>query len=227
MNPAILRLENVSKSFAGPRGEVRVLRGLSLDINAGEFVAMQGASGAGKTTLLLLAGAMLRPETGRVVVNGVDVYAAGAEERAHCRSRHIGFVFQQFHLVPYLSVLQNVLAPGIAFANGETNGRAEEVLARFGMTHRLHHRPAQLSSGERQRVALARALLHRPALVLADEPTGNLDLENGRIVLDALAEVAKEGAAVLLVTHDPGASARAHRVIPLKPVEQAASLLQP
>jgi putative ABC transport system ATP-binding protein len=211
---ALLQIEGLSKSYAGPQGTINALVEASLTVAAGEFVAVQGPSGCGKTTLLLAAGALLRPTLGRVVVNGEDPYALSSGQRARFRAVNVGFVFQQFHLVPYLDVLDNTLAPTLALgANGDARARALELAARFGLTSRLHHLPAALSTGERQRVALARALLNKPKLLLADEPTGNLDAENGQIVLRCLAEFARDGGAVLLVTHEPGAGDHASRIV--------------
>jgi len=211
---ALLQIEGLSKSYAGPQGTINAVDEVSLMVRAGEFVAVQGPSGCGKTTLLLAAGALLRPTRGRVLVNGEDPYALSSGQRARFRAVNVGFVFQQFHLVPYLDVLDNTLAATLPLgANGDARARALELAARFGLTERLHHLPAALSTGERQRVALARALLNKPKLLLADEPTGNLDAENGQIVLRCLAEFARDGGAVLLVTHDPGAEDHAGRVV--------------
>jgi ABC-type lipoprotein export system ATPase subunit len=211
---ALLQIEGLSKSYVGSHGTINAVAEASLTVGAGEFVAVQGPSGCGKTTLLLAAGALLRPTRGRVLVNGEDPYALPPGQRARFRAVNVGFVFQQFHLVPYLDVLDNTLAPTLALgANGDARPRALELAARFGLTNRLHHLPAALSTGERQRVALARALLNKPKLLLADEPTGNLDAENGQIVLRCLAEFARDGGAVLLVTHEPGASDYASRIV--------------
>jgi ABC-type lipoprotein export system ATPase subunit len=215
MKPA-LQLSNVSKTFHGPNGEVRAVDDVSLSVAPGEFVAVQGPSGCGKTTLLLAAGGLLRPDAGEVLVAGEDPYRLSSEQRARFRATRIGFVFQQFHLVPYLDVLDNVLAPSLAAALPDGRARAEELIGRFGLRDRVGHVPAALSTGERQRVALARALLNRPALLLADEPTGNLDEDNGRVVLRCLAEFARDGGAVLLVTHDPVAAEFAPRVARLR-----------
>ena len=210
----LLQIEGLSKSYAGPQGTINAVEGVSLVVGAGEFVAVQGPSGCGKTTLLLAAGALLRPTGGRVLVKGEDPYALSPGQRARFRAENVGFVFQQFHLVPYLDVLDNTLAPTLALgANGGARARAVELAARFGLTGRLHHLPAALSTGERQRVALARALLNKPKLLLADEPTGNLDAENGQIVLRCLAEFARDGGAVLLVTHEASAGDHASRVV--------------
>jgi ABC-type lipoprotein export system ATPase subunit len=164
--------------------------------------------------LLLAAGGLLRPDAGNVTVAGQDPYALSPEERAKFRAAHIGFVFQQFHLVPYLNVLDNVLVPSLAAP--AMRERAVELVAQFGLADRAHHVPAQLSVGERQRCALARALLNRPKLLLADEPTGNLDPDNGKLVLAALAGFVQQGGAVLLVTHDERASGVAQRWVRLR-----------
>jgi putative ABC transport system ATP-binding protein len=209
----MLDVANVSKSFRGHTGAVSALAGIDLRITPGEFVAVRGPSGCGKTTLLLAVGGLLRPDEGQVTIDGTDIYALGEEARASFRARHIGFVFQQFHLVPYLSVIDNILAVALALPCVDVRQRADQLLETFGLTHRRHHVPAQLSTGERQRTALARALLQRPKLLLADEPTGNLDPDSGRIVLDSLADHARNGGCVLLVTHEPQAAARAQRVL--------------
>ena len=211
---ARLQIESLNKSYSGPKGRIDVVNEVSLTINAGEFVAVQGPSGCGKTTLLLAAGAMLQPTRGRVLLNGQDPYELSSGQRAQFRALNIGFVFQQFHLVPYLDVLDNILASTLALKrNGNEHGRALELVEQFGLTNRLRHIPAALSTGERQRVALARALLNNPKLLLADEPTGNLDEENGQVVMRCLAEFARAGAAVLLVTHEPRAGDHASRVV--------------
>jgi len=199
----MLRVENVTKTYRGAARTVSALGGVSLEVAAGEFVAVQGPSGCGKTTLLLAVGGLLRPDAGRVTLRGADPYALSSEARAAWRGIHVGFVFQQFHLVPYLTVLDNVLAPSVAVPSADAETRARELIRRFGLSDRADHVPAELSTGERQRVALARALLNRPGLVLADEPTGNLDPASAAIVLGHLAEFAKSGGGVLLVTHDP------------------------
>lgn len=211
---ALLQLERVSRDFTGPQGQVRAVDGVSLEVAAGEFVAVQGASGCGKSTLLLSAGALLQPSQGRVRIQGEDPYALPAGARARFRAEHVGFVFQQFHLVPYLDALDNILAPSLAGGDaGECRSRALALAERFGLTHRLNHVPAALSTGERQRVALARALLREPKLLLADEPTGNLDEQNGLQVLRYLADCAQGGRAVLLVTHDPRIGEHATRLL--------------
>ena len=209
----MLSIERVSKSYHGTAGSMRVLADVSLEIPPGEFVVIRGPSGSGKTTLLLTAGGLLRPEAGRVALSGRDPYALTPNQRAGLRAEMVGFVFQQFHLIGYLSVLENVLAADLARRLPDARSRAMELIERFNLSDRAGHLPGQLSTGERQRAALARALLNRPKLVLADEPTGNLDEDNGREVLAALAEFATAGGAVLLVTHDRAAESAGGRVL--------------
>jgi ABC-type lipoprotein export system ATPase subunit len=215
----MLDIKAISKTYPGPAGPVRALVSFSLSLQPGEFVAVQGPSGCGKTTLLLAAGGLLRPDSGTVVVAGTDLYSLSPEARARCRAAQIGFVFQQFHLVPYLSVLDNVLCPSLAVEVSEPRRRAMDLIEHFGLGDRLYHVPAELSTGERQRAALARALLARPGLLLADEPTGNLDADNGAAVLRYLAEFARSGGAVLLVTHDLRAAEHTDRICRLEPVQ--------
>jgi len=209
----ILEIRKITKMFHPPTGVVRALSNVEFAVAAGELVALAGASGSGKTTLLLAAGGLLRPDDGRVLVEGDDLYALSPERRARLRGAKIGFVFQQFHLIPYLSVIENVLAASIAARPPRVRERARELLAHFNLGHRAGHVPAELSTGERQRVALARALLNQPKLVLADEPTGNLDDENADVVLDALSRCAGDDRAVLVAAHDPRATRLAHRIL--------------
>jgi ABC-type lipoprotein export system ATPase subunit len=211
----LLQLSHVTKVYSQGARTVRALDDVSLQVAAGEFVSLVGPSGCGKSTLLLVAGGLLRPDAGAVVVAGIEPYHLPPEARSRFRGQHVGFVFQQFHLVPYLSVRENILSPVLAWWKGDLPERADALMDRFGLAERRNHRPGELSTGERQRTALARALLHRPRLLLADEPTGNLDPENAQLVLDTLRQSATEGAAVVLVTHDATAASRADRTIPL------------
>jgi ABC-type lipoprotein export system ATPase subunit len=212
----VIRLEHVSKTYRGRRGPVAALDDVSLQVAAGEFVAVRGPSGCGKSTLLLTIAGMIRPTGGTVTVRDLDLYALGAPGRTHFRAQNVGFVFQMFHLVPYLNVLDNVLLPARFARSGDRKTRALGLLERFGLQHRLEHFPAELSTGERQRTAIARALVNDPWLVLADEPTGNLDTETGASVMECLSEVHRAGKTIVLVTHDPAVDQHATRVVKLR-----------
>ena len=209
----MIHLEGVSKVYRRPEGPVAAIDNVSLDVAAGEFVAVCGPSGCGKTTLLSIVGALVHPTAGKVVVAGEDLGGMSPAGRSAFRAKNIGFVFQMFHLLPYLTVLENVL---LAASDGADRAVACQLLERFGLTARLSHRPAELSAGERQRVAIARALMHRPPLVLADEPTGNLDGQSAGEVLRILSDFHREGGTVLLVTHQEQAAAIANRVVLLR-----------
>lgn len=197
----LLELRNIKKTYRAAKGDVSAVNGVSLSVDRGQFVGVQGPSGCGKTTLLLIAGGLLTPDDGDVAIGGQDPFGLPADQRANYRANNIGFVFQQFHLVPYLNVIENVLAASIAAPHAQAEKRARELIAHVGLESRIHHVPAQLSTGERQRTAFARALLNQPKLLLADEPTGNLDHDNAQAVLGYLKEFSREGA-VLMVTHD-------------------------
>jgi putative ABC transport system ATP-binding protein len=209
----MIRVEGISKVFRGKGREIRALDGVDLSVAAGEFVAIRGPSGSGKTTLLLAVGGMLRPTSGRVLVGGRDAYALGEGDRARMRAETIGFVFQMFHLVPYLTLLENVL---LAARRTDARLRAEALIERLGLLARRGHKPSELSAGERQRTAIARALLNEPKIILADEPTGNLDEENAAGVLEALSAFHRSGGTVLLVTHGSDASRHSSRVVTLR-----------
>ncbi|MHC4847157.1 MAG: ABC transporter ATP-binding protein [Planctomycetota bacterium] len=209
-----LRLEAAGRTFHSRRGgEVRALDAIDLEIQPGEYVAIEGPSGSGKSTLLLLLGGMLAPSTGRVVHDDQDVYALSASARANWRRRNIGFLFQSFHLVPYVSARENVQVPlwlGGHSAD-EQRTRADALLDQVGLADRADHKPLELSVGQRQRVALARVLANEPGIVLADEPTGNLDPENGERVAAFLEELPGQGRSLVVVTHDPVIASRATR----------------
>ncbi len=212
----ILSIENVTKTFGKGDDAVTALKDVSLQLEPGAFTAIQGPSGCGKTTLLLTAGGLLRPDSGTVMVLEQSLYALSIEQRAAYRAANIGFVFQQFHLIPYLTVLENVIAPLLKDNHKAGRIYAEEMLARFNLATHANKLPATLSTGERQRVALARAMVNKPKLLLADEPTGNLDSENADVVLTAMADFAAEGGAVLLVTHEAIAAERAKTTITME-----------
>ncbi|MFK7818388.1 MAG: ABC transporter ATP-binding protein [Planctomycetaceae bacterium] len=211
----MLELREITKTFPSARQDVTAVKDVSLSVNAGEFVAVTGPSGCGKSTLLLTAGSLLAPDAGTAIVNGTNLYDLDANQRAKFRNEQIGFVFQELHLVPYLSVLNNVKAPAIV-SGAAVQERAMGLLDEFGLSDRLSHRPGKLSTGERQRTALARALLNEPSVLLADEPTGNLDTENSEIVLKRMRQFAESGGAVLLVTHDPLAAEQADRIVTMR-----------
>lgn len=209
----MLKFKNITKSFDGPEGKVTALDEVSFSISSGEFLAVRGPSGCGKTTLLLTAGSLLRPSTGQLSLDGQDPYMLSSEMRSRMRARKIGFVFQQFHLIPYLTVRQNIMAPSLALPAKEAVQRTQELVSSFGLDDRAGHVPAQLSTGQRQRTALARALLNKPKIILADEPTGNLDEDNSDIVFDYLSKYVSDGGCVLLVTHDVRAAAHATKTL--------------
>jgi ABC-type lipoprotein export system ATPase subunit len=209
----MLEIRNLCKSFAKNSTPLHILENINLTISQGEYVAVQGPSGCGKTTLLLAAGGLLRPDKGEVLVNHQNIYALNADKRAIFRAQNIGFVFQQYHLIPYLTVLENVLTPVVARNETGSTNRGSELLEQFGLLHRLNHLPAELSAGEKQRVALARALLFLPPVLLADEITGNLDDKNANLVLNYLKDYVRNGGAVLLVTHSQQAALQADRHI--------------
>jgi ABC-type lipoprotein export system ATPase subunit len=212
----MLEITDVHKQYHRPEGAVHALHGVSLHVDEGEFVVVRGPSGCGKTTLLLTAGGLLSPDAGQVLVEGRDLYALASEDRARLRAATIGFMFQEFHLIPYLTVLENVMAPSVARPVGAPRERAEELLDRCGLSARARHVTAELSTGERQRTALARALFGRPRLLLADEPTGNLDPDSAAALLAHIAEFARAGGAVLMVTHDDRAGGCSSRVVGMR-----------
>lgn len=209
----LLRMEEVSKHFRRGREMVVAVSGIDLEVSAGEFVGLIGPSGSGKSTLLHLAGGLDRPDSGRVLLDGSDVASLSTGARARLRRRQVGFVFQFFHLIPNLTVEENVGLPLTLDGVRHTEKIVGELIARVGLSSRASHLPAELSGGEMQRVAIARALVNHPRLILADEPTGNLDTATGEEILELLStEVTVAGAALVMVTHNPDAVARAQRV---------------
>jgi putative ABC transport system ATP-binding protein len=212
----MIHLADVSKAYTTASGPVHALSGVDLDVAKGDFVAVRGPSGCGKSTLLMIVGALGSPSSGSVVVGGEDLPAMSAAARARFRARRIGFVFQMFHLLPYLTVLENVAAAALPGLRPAAKDRAGELLRQFHLADRAGHRPAELSAGERQRVAIARAMVNQPELILADEPTGNLDAESARDVLELLAEFHRREGTVLLVTHDEQAAGYAGRTLRMR-----------
>jgi putative ABC transport system ATP-binding protein len=213
----MIEFNNVKKTYMQGRREVNALDGLSLAVGDGEFVAVMGPSGSGKSTFLHLAGGLDLPSSGEVVLSGRKTNELTDRELTLLRRQAIGFVFQAFNVIPTLTALENAALP--ALLNGarfdEVRPRARELLERVGLVDRTEHRPEELSGGEVQRVAVARALINGPSLLLADEPTGNLDSVTGREIMDLLQEVC-EGRTMVVVTHDPGVAARAQRLVRLK-----------
>ena len=209
-----LELEQVVKHYHGAE-EVRAVDGVSLTIAPGEMVALYGPSGSGKTTLLLLIAALLTAEEGSIRYAGRDLASLSANEASDYLLRDVGFIFQAFHLMPTLRAIDNVQVPMLAVNGNQTSraDRAEALLVELGLQHRLTSYPNELSAGERQRVAIARALANKPAILLADEPTGNLDSQTGEEIMALFAKLHEEGNTILLVTHEPDIAARAHRVI--------------
>lgn len=212
----MLEISQLCKFYNGPEGIIRAVEDVSLRVETGEFVAVQGPSGCGKTTLLHTAGGLLAPDEGEVFIDGKNPYRMTPDERALFRAEEIGFVFQQFYLVPYLTVLENILAPSLALPDPNAKKRAYDLIDRFNLADRIDHIPAELSTGERQRTALARAILNNQNLLLADEPTGNLDRKNAETVLNFFMEFTQSGGSVLMVTHSESASAFSHRTLYLK-----------
>jgi putative ABC transport system ATP-binding protein len=215
---AAVDLRDVRKIYGVGPDPVAALDGVSLRIDPGEFVAITGTSGSGKSTLMHLIGCLDTPTSGRVTVAGEDISKAGSDRLARLRNRSIGFVFQAFNLLPRLDVQKNIELP-LVYAGtrrAERGQRARDAAAKVNLSDRLTHRPSQLSGGQCQRVAIARALVNDPTLILADEPTGNLDSTNGAEVLQLLGELHKLGRTIVLVTHDPAVAARAARVIEMR-----------
>jgi len=212
----LIRCRTLRKRFRGGGHDVRAVEDVSLTLDAGEFLAIRGSSGSGKSTLLHMIGGLMRPDEGIVTAGGEDLYALSVDGRARFRARTIGFVFQQFHLIPYLSVEENIAAASMGQGREDLQEEIGRLLDRLGLAHRRKQVPPRLSVGERQRVSLARALVNRPKLLLADEPTGNLDPDNAERVLSHLSEFAAEGGGVILVTHHPEAAARASRSVRLE-----------
>jgi len=213
---SILRCEALAKTYVSGGREITVLRDITFELEPGGFLAVTGPSGSGKSTLLGLLAGLDRPARGRVVLDGHDLSTLSEDERARVRAEKVGFVFQSFHLIPTLTARENIQVP-LELRGEDGRLRAEELLTRVGLGDRGHHYPAQLSGGEQQRVAVARAFAHRPRILFADEPTGNLDAANGANVVALLGEMNRElETTLVLVTHDPELAGRAHRVLRLR-----------
>ena len=213
----ILQINKVKKNYEKDGKLITALKSISLSLNSKDFVVAHGPSGCGKTTLLLTAGGLLQPDSGEVLLDNKDIYSLSAEKRASLRAGNIGFVFQQFNLIPYLTVKENILSASINAPVKYGKERAGELLKYLELEKRANHHPSELSVGEKQRVALARAVFNKPKLILADEPTGNLDEKNSEKVVSFLKQFAKEGGAVLLVTHSRKIIKESRKTISLKP----------
>ena len=216
--PPIIQVENITKVYRVGKVEVQALRGISFEIQQGEFVSIVGPSGSGKSTLFYIMGGLTGPSSGRVLIDGVDFAHLSDGQRTEMRKKKIGFVFQKFNLLPTLTASDNIaIAREIAGRDGKDREFEKGVTQLLGIAERMHHRPSELSGGEQQRVALARALINHPAIVLADEPTGNLDSQNSDIVLKMLREAnQKFGQTVLMITHNPAAATIGDRIIHMR-----------
>lgn len=215
---SLLKLEQVSKTYQMDGVKVEALKNISFKVCKGEFLVIMGPSGSGKSTLMHLIGLLDRPTKGQIFLNGKPVSKLSEKEQAHLRNKEIGFIFQFFNLLERTSALDNVRLP--LFYTGikprEQEKRAKEALKQVGLSHRLNHYPSQLSGGERQRVAIARALVNNPSLILADEPTGNLDSKSGQEIMETIASLHREGRTVVLITHDASLTHYGQRLIVIK-----------
>lgn len=212
----MLSLVDVSKTYRTRLGEVRALSEVNLRVGKGEFVVVCGPSGSGKTTLLMMIGAMLRPTAGSVIVDQSDIYRMSIRNRTLFRAGNTGFVFQMFHLIPYLNVIENVTLAGQVLGKSRRPPDVMELLRQLGLAERAYHRPGELSAGEKQRTAIARALINQPKIILADEPTGNLDPENAGVVLKHLSDFNRAGGTVIVATHGPVAQEFATQMVSLR-----------
>jgi putative ABC transport system ATP-binding protein len=225
---SLIKISNLSKSYIGA-DTVVALDGIDLEIESGSFVGMMGPSGSGKSTFLSILGGLCQPGSGRVVVNNIDLYALGSEQLADFRREYLGFVFQAFNLIPYLTALENVMLPLAvkSLPGREKRRRAQEVLERVGLGARVSHLPSQLSGGEQERVAIARALVNKPPLILADEPTGSLDSATSSEIMALLAELHREGQTIVMVTHNPETCRHFDRTVLLRDGRIASDQVRP
>lgn len=212
----MIRIENITKTYIKGDTYIKALNNFSLSAAKGDFIVVKGPSGCGKTTLLLTTGGLLHPQEGKVFINDQDLYKLSNQKMSDFRSANIGFVFQQYHLIPYLTILENITISSLAHKTEIPTERAIELIEDLGLKKRMHHTPGELSAGEKQRASLARAILYSPKIILADEITGNLDDNNSSIVLNKLAKFSKSGGTILLVTHDVKAIAYADRIVEME-----------
>jgi len=218
MATPLIKITNIKRDFILGNETVYVLKGIDLEINKGEYVALMGPSGSGKSTLMNLLGCLDTPTSGTYILNGKDASQMHDDELAEIRNKEIGFVFQTFNLLPRTTALANVALPMIyaGYSKSERTARATEVLKQVNLSDRMDHQPNQLSGGQRQRVAIARALVNKPSIILADEPTGNLDSKTSVEIMNLFGDIHKIGNTVILVTHEEEIAAYAHRVIRLR-----------
>lgn len=214
----LIKINKISKTFSAPGGDLDVLKGISFEVEKGEMIAIMGPSGAGKSTLLHILGVLDRPTSGSLFFEGNDMCSLSNDALADFRSRTVGFVFQFHHLLPEFNTIENVIMPALiaGLEHEEARGKAEDVLKYLGLSERLLHKPGELSGGEQQRVAVARALMLEPKVVLADEPTGNLDTRTGEELFDLLIELNRKGVTFIIVTHNEGLASRCGRVISMR-----------
>lgn len=229
MNDKIIEIESIVKNYKVGTQIVRALRSVSVTINKGEYVAIMGASGSGKSTLMNLIGCLDTPTSGKYVLNGKDVSRMSDDQLAEIRNSEIGFIFQVFNLLPRNTALENVMLPLVyaGMRKAERKQLAEQTLFDVGLDDRMEHKPNELSGGQRQRVAIARALVNSPALLLADEPTGNLDSKISEEIMKLFAEIHRKGNTLIMVTHEPDIAEHAHRIIRLKDGEVESDIINP
>lgn len=215
---SLIEAKNISKVYESGGEQVTVLRDVTLTVETGDFMALIGPSGSGKSTLLTILGALNPPTQGKLYVDGIDVYDLKQERRADFRSHYLGFVFQQFHLIPYLTAIENVMLPLaiLSYSHQEQRQKAQEVLAKVGLGSKLNRLPNQLSGGEQERVAIARAIVNQPPIILADEPTGALDTATGREIMELFRELNREGLTIVMVTHNEDTLHYVNRTVMLK-----------
>ena len=212
----MITMTSMQKIFKSNGSSFVALKGINIGISRGEFVSIVGQSGSGKSTLLSIIGGITPPSDGQITIDAIRIYALSLEKLADYRREHIGFVFQQFHLIPYLTAGENVMLPLCVTGRRDMVKLAENALRKVGLDHKMSRLPSQLSGGEQQRVAVARAIVNSPPIILADEPTGNLDTETGNGIFNLLEELNHEGHTVILVTHNPELANRTQRTITLK-----------
>ncbi|MCB2186182.1 MAG: ABC transporter ATP-binding protein [Deltaproteobacteria bacterium] len=214
---SFIQAEDLVKTYGKGEAAVRALDGVSFTVDRGEFVAVMGASGSGKSTLLSIMGGLNSPYSGSFIVDDLNIYQLSSDQRADFRREYLGFVFQSFHLVPYLSLLENVMLPLVTkkLPSAQKRELAEEALSRVGLGDKLKRLPNQVSGGEQERAAVARALVNRPPILLADEPTGNLDRKNSGEIMKLLTKLSEEGMTIIMVTHSQGCASAARRLISL------------